>query len=175
MTQANTTKTRNAAIQTTVDGTGLVLTFSNGKRLSLHLSQLSSVISEAATMHGLKQKLVDAAAISRNTETGRPATIEDKYAAVKEVYDRIVSLDGTWNAIREGGTGNTGGQLLRALCELQPAKPAEEIKTWLATKTDAEKAALRKNAKVAAIIARLQAESADPDIDTDAMLDEMGE
>ena len=97
---------------------GLVLAFANGKELSLTAGMLSNEIMEYAIWHGIKQKLVDAAAISRNTETGRPATIEDKFNAVKVVFDRITSADGTWNAVREGGGGATGGLLLRALCNV---------------------------------------------------------
>jgi len=123
-------------------------------------------------MHGLKQKLVDAAAISRNPETGRAASVEDKYQAVKTVYDRL--LAGQWNAPREGG-GTTGGLLLQALCRLLAGrKTVEELKAFLADRSDAEKAALRKNPRVARIILDIRAEQDKAaGIDTDAMLDEL--
>ena len=61
----------------------LLLSSANGEQLSLGARQLPDSIREYAIFHGLKQKLVDAAAISRNPETGRAASVEDKYQAVK--------------------------------------------------------------------------------------------
>ena len=78
----------------------LHLKFANGQELAITASQLTNHVMEYAIFHGLKQKLVDAAAISRNPETGRAASVEDKYQAVKTVYDRL--LAGAWNATREG-------------------------------------------------------------------------
>lgn len=150
---------------------GLRLDFANGKVLQLTGAQLSNDIMAEAIIHGLKQKLVDAAAISRNPETGRSATIEDKFAAVKRVYDRLLS--GEWNEPREGGGG--GSLLFKALCRMQPKKDAADIREWLDKRTDAEKAALRKNPKVAAIIVEIQAESAKggEGVDSDALLEEL--
>ena len=157
----------NSVIETTVNNTDgiLVLVFANGERIDVEADQLSTEICRAAMMHGLKQKLCDAAAMSRNPETGRPATVEEKYAAVKEVYDRL--LKGEWNAKREGG-GNTGGLLYRALCILYPTKTPEDLKTWLAAKKRAELDALRNSERIAAIIATLKPTKGE--IDADALL-----
>ena len=150
----------------------VLLQFANGEKLSITASQLQQSIMEYAIFHGLKQKLVDAAAISRNTETGRPATVEDKYQAVKTVYDRL--LAGQWNAVREGG-GATGGLLLQALCRMYAGrKTPDELKAFLADKSDAEKTALRKNPRVAQIIDDIRAETGKAaNIDTDELLGEL--
>lgn len=163
-----TTKTITADI-THMDTTDprLVLMFANGEELCIKASMLTVPMAQQAMMHGLKQKLVDAAAISRNPDTGRSATVDDKYNAVKEVYDRLLS--GQWNKTRgEGGTGS-GGLLYRALCILYADKTPEAIRAFLAGKDAKQQAALRNNAKVAAIIATLKADNSD-DIDTDEML-----
>ncbi len=154
------------------DGGWLELKFANGEELQISTDTLSNEMLYRAAMHGLKQKLVDAAAISRNPETGRAASVEDKYQAVKTVYDRL--LAGQWNATREGG-GTTGGLLLQALCRMFAGrKTVEELKAFLADKSDVEKAALRKNPRVAAIILDIRAEQDKAtSIDTDAMLDEL--
>lgn len=174
----NDTK-RNAAISATIvtnenDGRpcALLLKFANGQELALTASQLTNNVMEYAIFHGLKQKLVDAAAISRNPETGRAATVEDKYQAVKVVYDRLLS--GQWNATREGG-GNSGGLLAQALTRMYAGrKTAEDIRAFLAEKTEAEKTALRKNPRVAAIIEEIRAEQGKAaNIDTDGLLDEL--
>jgi hypothetical protein len=164
----NTTKAQ-PAITTTVNEMLLTLSFADGGVIKVDASLLSNEIQRDALMHGLKQKLVDAAAMSRNPDTGRSATLIDKFNAVKEVQERL--LAGQWNKIREGG-GATGGLLYRALCELYDRKTPEEIKAFLESKTDEEKAALRANPKVAAIISRLRTTKSD--VDTDAMLGELG-
>ena len=171
------TKTANIpAIDATVlaatDGTpyGLRLAFSHGETLAIRATDLSPTIVAQAIIHGLKQKLVDAAAISRNPETGRAASVQDKFDAVKEVYDRL--LAGEWNKRREGGSGASGGLLFRALCRMYDGKKtADDIRAFLEGKTDAEKAALRKNSKVAAIIEEICAESVkDGDVNADELL-----
>ena len=150
----------------------LHLRFANGQELEITASQLPNHVVEYAIFHGLKQKLVDAAAISRNPETGRAATVEDKYQAVKTVYDRL--LGGQWNATREGG-GNAGGLLFQALCRMYAGrKTPEELKAFLADKSDAEKTALRKNPRVAQIIEDIRAEQGKTaNIDTDELLGEL--
>lgn len=137
----------------------LMLDFANGQGLSVEINKLTPEMLFCAVMHGLKQKFVDAAAISRDPETGRPATIDTKFAAVEEVVNRV--LGGDWNKRREGG-GSTGGLLYRALVRMYEGKRTpEELKSWLDKKDDKEKAALRKNAAVAKIIDELRAEAGD--------------
>ena len=172
----NTTK-KQSAVETAINGTLLTLTFANGQTLAVDSTALNPAIVEAATLHGLKQKLCDAAAISRDPATGKPATIETKYEAVREVFDRITSPDGTWNKIREGGN-NSGGLLLTALVRMYAGrKTRDELTEFLASKTDAEKAAVRKNAKIATIIEEIRAERATDDdgIDSDSILDELND
>ena len=165
---------RNATITAAINGNTLALTFANGETLTMRGDALNSDVQQYAMMHGLKQKLVDAAAISRNPETGRAASVEDKYQAVKVVYDRL--LAGQWNATREGG-GATGGLLLQALVRMYAGrKTADELKAFLADKSDAEKTALRKNPRVATIIEEIRAEQGKTaDIDTDELLGELEE
>ena len=163
---------RQAAITATVENETLSLAFANGKNLTLDAGRLGEEVLKAAMLHGLKQKLVDAAAISRNPETGRAASVEDKYEAVRTVYDRL--LTGHWNAQREGA-GAGGGLLLQALCRMYDGrKTAEQLREYLAGKTDAEKTALRKNPRIATIIEEIRAETGKaPSVDVDALLGEL--
>jgi len=151
---------------------GMIINFSNGDAIVVNTHEMSATILQYATMHGLKQKLVDAAAISCNPETGRPATIGDKYDAVKSVYDRLMS--GSWNKPREGGAAVAGGLLFKALCRMYDTKTPEFIREFLAKKSDAEKTALRKNPRVASIIEEIKAENAkDDDGSSDELLNEL--
>ena len=161
--------------QITVDriANDLVIEFAHGKRIELNPVDLADSVYKQAVYHGLKQKLVDAAAISRNPETGRSASIEDKYQAVKAVYDRLIA--GHWNAVRgEGGTG-TGGLLFAALCRMYAGrKTEEELREWLATKDKKAQTELRKNPKVASIIEQIKAErGADDDDVGEDLLNEL--
>ena len=172
-----TTETRTPAIEATITGddiltASLKLTFSDGRTLSINPATMSDNMQHAAMMHGFKQKLVDAAAISRNPDTGRSATIDDKYNAVREVYDRLLS--GQWNKIRTDGASTKGGLLFRALCIMYADKTPDAIKAFLDKKTPAEKTALRNTAKIAAIIATLKEEPTDG-IDADGLLDELND
>lgn len=163
--------TQQATITADITGSILTLTFADGGVIRLDGNELSSEMRVAAMMHGLKQKLVDAAAIPRDTDTGKSASITDKFNAIMEVRDRL--LTGEWNKTREGGSGSSGGLLKRALMKMYD-KDAETIDAFLAKKSKEEQAALRANPKVAAIIATLRTEpKASKSIDTDAMLNDL--
>ena len=165
-------------IQADISGMVLTLTFSNGEEVIVDANNLKPEICRAAIMHGLKQKLVDAAAISRNPETGASATVQDKYEAVDIVAKRLLSDTPTWNAVRDGtGAGNSGGNslLLRALV-IHSGKSKEILEQYLDTKTKEEKAALKINPAIATIIARLQSESQSKTagkVDSNALLNEL--
>lgn len=173
-----TTNTKRPAINATVVDGVLNIEFGNGKRIVVDPALLSGQIARDAMIHGIKQKLVDAAAIARDTTTGMSATMADKYNAVMEVYNRITSVDApSWNKVREAGAGGTGGGngiLLRALMQLT-GKPKDEIEAFLDEKTKEQKVALRSNPKVAAIIAELQRAKATSGIDTEELLGELAD
>lgn len=146
-------------------------TFANAPAISIDLAALTPEIRHQLMLHGLKQKIVDAAAIPRCTDTGRAASDADKIDAMRAVAERLMA--GEWNATREGG-GATGGLLLRALIELYPAKSRESLVDYLGGKSDKEKAALRASPKIAPIIDRLKAEAGRAGgIDADDLLGEL--
>lgn len=158
----------------------LVLTFADQTSAQLSTIDLSPEILSQALMHGLKQKLVDAAAIARNLDTGASATVADKKAAVLEVLARLTS--GEWNKTREGGDGaGKGSILLQALTRMQPNRDTAELAAWVKARTDAERAALAKNPKILPFIQAIQAERAanaatKSGVDSDSLLESlMGE
>lgn len=161
---------------TITEGGNLTLTFRHGERLTVFVDQLDQGIQRMAMLHGLKQKLVDAAAISRDTTTGRAATIATKYNAVKEIFDRITHATApSWNKPRAGGTGGQGGLLTRAIARYKNVT-VEAAKAYLERLTDAQKQVLRGDPRIATIINELRAESAKPaGIDADALLNGLGE
>jgi hypothetical protein len=150
----------------------LTLNFSHGQSIIVNTMDLCADVIGQALMHGLKQKLVDAAAISRDPSNGRAATVETKYQAVNEVAKRLL-VDCQWNKAREGGA--TGGLLKRALIKMYDGrKTSEQIDAYLAGLSDKEKAALRKHPKVAPIIDELrQADAKDGGEDMPDLLAEL--
>lgn len=149
------------AITAAIDGYVLTFTGDNGRVLTLDAQTLSREVWDAATMHGLKQKIGDAAAISRNPETGRSATTDDKFDAMAEVFNRL--LAGHWNKPRESGDGAAGGQLFKALCRVKSDKTPAEVRAFLDGLDKTQQAALRKVPAVAAAIEAIRAESVSPD------------
>ena len=157
MTIEKLTPKRDTALRCEIVGTVLTITFADARILTVDASQLSQEIREHAMMHGLKQKLADAAAISRDPETGRTATIDTKYNAVATVHNRLVN-DGQWNASRGEG-GGAGGLLYRALIRFYAGtRTPEQIREYLDALNPAQQAALRVNARVAPIIAAIRDE-----------------
>ena len=139
----------------------LILSFADQTTATLSTRDLSPDILSQALLHGLKQKLVDAAAIARNVDTGASATTADKKEAVMEIHSRL--LEGAWNKGRAAGDGvsGKGSVLLLALQRLQPKRDAAELAEWLKARTDAERAALAKNAKILPHVQAIQAERAE--------------
>ena len=173
MTTTTTEQKKDIEATVTDDGT-LILEFRHGETLKLHPEALTPEIQRAAMLHGLKQKLVDAAAISRDTATGRAATIQTKFDAVREIFDRITGENPSWNKPRAGGAGGQGGLLARAIARYKNVA-LEQAKAYLDRLTDAQKQALRVDPRIAAVINELRLETAKPaGIDTDALLSGLG-
>jgi len=156
----------------------LTLTFINGKEIVIDANTLSEEIRNQALLHGLKQKLVDAAAISRNLDTGASASVDDKYNAVRKIADRLTADGAKWNEGRAAGsepspTAGVNNILLRALMKMT-GRDMEYVKAYLGNKTKEQRAALRKNPRVVQIMAELSAATVVNGVNTDELLSELG-
>lgn len=98
-------------------------------------------------VHGAEQKLGD--------ETAGVEDVDDMVIFVDELMDRLAK--GEWSTKREGSGFAGTSILLRALVEAS-GKTSEAIKTFLSTKTQADKMALRNSPKIKPIVERLEAE-----------------
>ena len=146
-----------------VDGDTLKvrLDFVNGETRTFTIP--TSLVARFA-LHGAEQKLGD--------EIAGIDDVEDCIMAVDELTERLSK--GEWAAKRES-SGMAGTSVLaKALVELT-GKPIEQIKSFLAAKTQAEKVALRGNAQLKPIIERLEADKKKKKsgIDTDGLLGEL--
>lgn len=158
----------NSVITHEVNGRAITFHVIGAGDVTLDMDQVNDAVYQRAALHGMIQRLSDAAAIPRNPETGQPASPEEKRAAIAALADHYASGTVEWNRKRTGGEGAvSGGLLRRALEEMYPGK---DIPAFLNGKTKAEQAALRASAKVAPIIARMQSEAV-KGIDVEAMLE----
>jgi hypothetical protein len=144
-------------VRTDVFGTVITLNFNNGQEIQCDTKLLADNIKQEAILLAVKNKLVDAAAIPCDRETGRSASIEDKVKAVMAVYLRITRAENPqWNANKTKSEAVDGSTLLvRALMQMS-GKTKPEIEAQLESMTKEQKLVLKKNAKVAKIIMELQ-------------------
>lgn len=161
---------KKASINVETNLEALTVTFigADGKKLEVSAMDLSKDIRTQAMLHGIKQKLVDAAAIARDPNTGKSATLDAKFQAINEVLERLKKDE--WNKKREGGTSE-GGILLTALTRIYKDRDANDVKEWLSHLSSKEKAAIRLDVNVAKVIQEIQAERKPSDIDVTSLLD----
>lgn len=166
------TMRKNSILKIETSAELVTMTWADGIVDKLEIARLSKSIIEAAIENGIKQKLGDAAAISRDPITGRSATIQTKRERVRAVAQNL--LDGHWIAPTRSGNG--GGDSIRrtlidALLQLNPALDRERVTAAITVKSHAEVLAMRAVPRVAEVIARLAGAGS---VDADGMLGELG-
>lgn len=149
----------------------IVFSVAGAGETTLHCERLSGEVMEYAALHGLKQRIADAAALSRDDTTGKPATPAEKLAAMQQLVDFYETGTKEWNRKREGGSrvSSDVGILTRALVELRPEKSRESIETYVANLKANEVRALLGHGAVKVIADRIR-EEAGKGIDADALL-----
>lgn len=130
------------------------ITWGDGLTTVVNRDQLTAV-ADACMWHGFKQKCVDGAAIARNPDTGRSATVADKREAVLAIIARAEA--GDWFARREG-SGGAGTLLLAALVRLYPSKTRVALTEYLnGLEADARRK-LERNERIAPMIEQIRTE-----------------
>ncbi len=143
-------------IAATIDA-GILTIVCDGKTLRIDPATFSPEIRLAAMLHGFKQKVVDAAALSRDEATGQSATPGQKFYAMNDVVTQLT--EGDWNK-RAQGDGSAGvGLLVSALMRLT-GKARAEIDPVVEAWTKDQQRAMRESAEIAPIIAQIKAERA---------------
>lgn len=133
---AKTGKRTNWVISHAISGSIIKFTVKDVKEvIELDVEKVHEKIRARAAIHGLVQRISDAAAIPRDEETGKSATPEEKHAAMARLVAHYVGGAESWTLNREGAGGTravAGVQLLREALELwQPEKGAEKIAAWV--------------------------------------------
>lgn len=117
----------NAVVQCTeIDG-GLKFTVPECGSFVVRLADLSQAVRDRATLHGIKQRISDKAAIPRNTDTGLSATPQQKFEAMRALAEHYGTGTDQWDMRSAGGgakaesTGETE-LVLRAIAAIQGLK-----------------------------------------------------
>jgi hypothetical protein len=120
--------------------------FRNGKTLTLHLRP--DMIPKYAA-HGAEQKGGD--------EIAGVEDLDDAVLAVEELISRL--NNGEWTVKREGSGMSGTSVLLQAIVKVT-SKPLDAVKAYLATKSQAQKLAIRESDKFRVAVAEIEAEKA---------------
>lgn len=142
-----------ATIKTSIENGVLTITTEGQPDIRIDPERFPRALVDYAALHGLKQRVCDAAALS--VVDGRRPTAQEKYAEMRRLVDHMETT-GEWRRAG-GGEGSTGsdGLLVRALAvslgiELDAARDA--VAGW----DKATQAAMRADPEIAPIIARLR-------------------
>lgn len=130
-----------------------------------------------------RQFVLPPSLLNRFAAHGASQKIGDEIAGLDDVDDAILAIDtltdrlsaGEWTMKREAGQSTAGTSVLaKALIE-HSKKTVEQVRSFLASKNMAEKAALRNNPALVPIIARLEANKKKKvsKVDTNALLEEL--
>lgn len=142
--------------------------------LHLELSRVSAENKEYATLHGFIQRITDAAALSRDGATGKSASPQEKFDAMKVLVEHYNSGATGWNLSGgERGPSEEVKLLVEALSEVYPTKGKDELTAWVRKRSKAEVIALSEQENLKTIITRLRGERA-KGVDAAALLGELG-
>jgi hypothetical protein len=137
---------------------------------TLELEKMSESNRKRALLHWLVQRVSDRAAIARNTESGKSATPEEKFNAMRELVEFYNTGTEEW-AIAGKGPGPSAELtlLVNALCEAYPQKQREDLAKWAKARSAIERTALMEGKMLKPIVEKLRAE-ASKQVDADALL-----
>lgn len=171
-----TKRKSNSVVTVQQDGTVLVFDVMGAGRLAFDVSNANAACRQHAEMHGWKQRISDAAAMSRDPETGKPATAQEKLAAMRELVEHYESGSAEWSRVGGGGGGRslTVEAIARVKgCDYDAAEAAVAKFAGEKYEGDTKKALayLRQGERVAAAMEAIRRERApQPKLDADKAL-----
>lgn len=162
-----------------------VLTFTVGEAgtIEIPVSDVPEEVRNRALLHGLVQKVSDAAAMPKSELTGNAKKdAKAKFDKMSAVATRI--LGGDWSRKAGDGTGQVSGIIFRAFSEYvedmakakkKPIPDADKIRAVYDSKSRAGQLALRNVPEISAIMERLRSERGPSvSINTDELLGDLG-
>lgn len=108
-------------------------------KLTFDPDKVSAQNRARAMVHGFIQRISDGGALSRNPETGQPATPADKLARMQRIAEHLMSGSTEWALKAVVGEGVNVGLVLQAMIALGKARDvdhANELVSKLAAKRE---------------------------------------
>jgi hypothetical protein len=176
---ANDTKPRAGSVISTainLETQTLTVSVRNVGDIRLRMADVSPNCATYAMLHGFKQRICDAGAMSRNPDTGAAATPEEKYEAMNRLAQHYASGAEEWNLRAGGGSGGEGSLIVRALAEVQGTDPEtmrERVERNAEKRGQTVKAYLAGVAKIPAVAEAMARLRPAPVIDADELLGEL--
>jgi hypothetical protein len=137
----------------------------NGALIEVDFDKIPQEVQLQLALHGIAQKVGDDAAGVEDPD--------DIASAFETMRDQLYA--GQWSTERAKGEFTGVGMLVRAVAEVT-SQPVDKVKARLAEMSATDKAQLKANAKVKAVIERMEAEKlakAGP-VDSEALLSSFG-
>ena len=171
----------NSVITHALDGDKITFTVLGAGAVVMDTTKLADAIMQRAAIHGLIQRISDAAALGRDPDTGRSASPMDKLSAMTELVAYYETGTEEW---KRTGTGEGGGKsiTIEAIAKVKsvPYEVAVDyVERYAKAKFEGDTkktlAFLRKSGSVAEAIAEIRkSRQGAPVVDADKALDEMG-
>lgn len=169
------------------DGQAILFKVRDAGELTLELDRLGEAVKQRAMIHGLIQRVSDAAALPFNKEAGRYATPQEKLEAMRGLVEHYMTGTGEWARKAAGGGAprvtSEDLLILRAVAELQGVEVAtmrERVKEMAEKRGVTQRAylgaILARSEAVRAIVERMKAEqpaATGAGLDGDELLDEL--
>lgn len=166
----------NSVVTSAFDAVKRTLTFKvmGAGEHTLYLDRTSDVCDHRAMLQGYNQRCVNAAALPRNTVTGKSATPAEKFEAVGKLVAHFNSGTDEWSPAREATGASPDPVIVAALVEYL-AKSEEDVRTMLAEGATRRETNIRtyaaalaaKSEPVSAIVTRMRAAQIEFDADED--------
>lgn len=160
-------KGEKAVVGTATEGRKVVVGVKGFEPMTIDLDdpRLSPEVVAAAAINGFRQRLMDAAAIKRDTTTGLSVSPQEKDAAIRKLYDHYLSGTTEWELTRGAQAPRMDALVVRAIMEAF-AKEESVVRGMIESKA-AEKglkpaeycAAMAELARVKPIVERLRREA----------------
>lgn len=179
----NTKRKTNSIVTSRVDDEGVItIDVIGADSVVFDPRKVDPAMRVRAERHGWLQRLMDGAALSRDPDTGRPATPAAKQARIQSIADHYLNGATDWNmrGIGGGAKASESAIILRALANVADVS-VESMKArvdGLAERRGKKLAALLRimanRADIAAEVARLKSDAAKATgIDADELIGEL--
>lgn len=149
----------NSVITVAMEGRSMRFTVLGAGEAVLDLEALHAAVIQKATLHGLKARIVDAAAIPCDPTTGKSASAAQKYTAVLNLVSHYNSGSTEWSPKRSERIGSDEGLLATALGELRSDRTQEQIKEFISGLTKPQRLALMATKDIRQVVDRIRAEA----------------